>query len=95
MTVSKAQGQTIYIPFFPHSQLHVAFSRTSLDDNVAVAVIEEHRRGIESDRWITRNVYRKCFKISNIHINRLLFIKYLLFYVRIIRLVTSSTEIWL
>jgi hypothetical protein len=45
-----------YIHHRLFSHAHVAFSRSSSVDNVAVAIIEGHRKGIENDRLIISNI---------------------------------------
>jgi hypothetical protein len=52
MTINMAQGQRLnvlecIIACFSHDQLCVVFFRTSSFDDVAVAIIEGHRQGIE------------------------------------------------
>ena len=54
--------------FSPHSQLHVAFSRSLPFDSVAVVVIEGHWQRTENDKLIKSALYiEKCFKVSNIY----------------------------
>jgi hypothetical protein len=71
MTISKSQGQTlnlfkyVYIYhrlFFPHGQLHVAFSRLFSFDSVTVWLTEGHRQRIEKESLLLSNVvYREVF----------------------------------
>jgi hypothetical protein len=69
MTISKAQGQTlkpvaVYLPSFVlWPALCGIFSIPSFD-NVAVIIIEGHRKRTENDKLISQILYtEKCFQI--------------------------------
>jgi hypothetical protein len=54
----------------------VTFPRSSLFDNVAVAIIEGHRQRKENDRLITSDIVYREVLLSLKYVNKSLLIKY-------------------